>query len=213
MSQEERIRVLIVDDHRLVRSGLITFMQVFPDLELVGEASNGREAVSLCEKVRPNVVLMDLVMPEMDGTTAIREIRARFPDVQVIALTSFKDDDMVRGALEAGAIGYLLKDVGLDELAAAVRAARAGKAALGPEAAEVLLRSARAPARLGHDMSARELEVLALMARGLNNREIAGRLVIGETTVKFHVRAILSKLGARGRAEAAVLAVQHHLVD
>jgi NarL family two-component system response regulator LiaR len=195
-----------------VRSGLTTFIRVFPDLELVGQAANGREAVLLCEKERPDVVLMDLMMPEMDGATATREIRARFPGVQVIALTSFKEDEMVRGALQAGAIGYLLKDVGLDELAAAVRAAKAGKPALGPEAAEVLLRTAHGPAKLGHDLSPREREVLALMTQGLNNREIADRLVIGETTVKFHVRAILSKLGARGRAEAAVLAVQHHLV-
>jgi NarL family two-component system response regulator LiaR len=192
MSQPARIRVLIADDHRLVRHGLTTFIRVFPDLELVGQATNGREAVQLCEQAQPDVVLMDLVMPEMDGAAATREIRARFPDVQVIALTSFKEDEMVRGALQAGAIGYLLKDVGLDELAAAVRAARAGKPTLAPEAAEALLRTAHAPAKLGHDLSVRERDVLALLARGLNNREIADRLVIGETTVKFHVRAILS---------------------
>jgi NarL family two-component system response regulator LiaR len=187
-------------------------IRVFDDLVVVGQAADGREAVRLCEQERPDVVLMDLVMPEMNGLDAIREIRARCPEVGVIALTTFQDDQSVRGALEAGAIGYLLKDVGIDELAAAIRAARDGKPTLAPEAADVLLRAARAPRPLGHDLSGREREVLALMAQGLNNREIADRLVIGETTVKFHVRAILAKLGARGRAEAAALAVQHGLV-
>jgi NarL family two-component system response regulator LiaR len=206
------IRVVVVDDHRVVRSGLATFLRAFRDMELVGQASNGREAVLLVEKERPDVVLMDLLMPEMDGAAATKAIKERFPETQVVALTSFKEDEMVKNVLQAGAIGYLLKDVGADELAGAIRCAKAGKPTLAPEATEVLLQAQRRPKAPGHDLSAREREVLTLMIEGLNNKEIADRLIISPTTAKFHVSAILGKLGVTNRTEAVALAVQQRLV-
>ena len=212
MTESGPIRVLIVDDHKVVRSGLATFLRAFRDLELVGQAANGREAVALAERERPDVVLMDLMMPEMDGAAATKAIRERWPEVQVVALTSFKEDEMVKNVLQAGAIGYLLKDVGADELASAIRSARAGTPTLSPEATAVLLQTTRTPRRPGHDLSTREREVLALMVEGLNNREIADRLVISPTTAKFHVSAILGKLGVENRTEAVAMAVQHRLV-
>jgi NarL family two-component system response regulator LiaR len=212
MSEEKVIRVLLVDDHAVVRSGLGTFLLVYDDLELVGEASGGEQAVMLCEKLQPDVVLMDLVMPEVDGATATRLIRERFPHIQVIALTSFKEKDLVEGALQAGAIGYLLKNVSADELAGAIRAAHAGRPTLAPEATQVLIRAATAPPEPGYDLTERETEILALMVEGMNNPEIAEELVVSRSTVKFHVSNILSKLGVSSRTEAVALAVQKKLV-
>jgi NarL family two-component system response regulator LiaR len=206
------IRVVIVDDHAVVRSGLAAFLAAYDDLELVGQASGGPEAVQLCERVQPDVVLMDLVMPGMDGAAATRAVRERWPDVQVIALTSFREDELVTGALQAGAIGYLLKNVSADELANAIRAAKAGQPTLAAEAAQALIHTAQAPRPPGHDLTAREREVLALMVQGLNNPEIADRLVVGRSTVKFHVSSILGKLGANSRTEAVAMALQHKLV-
>ena len=212
MTQANPVRVLLVDDHAVVRSGLAAFLLAFDDLELVGEAGSGEEAVRFCEEHRPDVVLMDLVMPGMDGAAATRAIRERWPQVQVIALTSFKEKELVQGALEAGAIGYLLKNVTADELAEAIRKAHAGKPTLAPEAAQVLIQATREPPSLGYDLTAREREVLALMVEGLSNPEIAERLVVSPSTVKFHVSNILSKLGVAGRTEAVALAVQSGLV-
>ena len=212
MIESNRIRVLIVDDHALLRRGLVTFLLSFDDLELVGEAANGADALRLCEQLQPDVVLMDLVMPEMDGSTATRAIRQRHPQVQVIALTSFREEELVQGALEAGAIGYLLKNVPADELAQAIRAAHAGRPTLAPEAAEVLIHAATHPPALGQDLTPREREVLALMVEGLRNAEIADRLTVSRSTVKFHVSRILSKLGVSSRTEAVALALQHNLV-
>ena len=212
MTTAERTRVLIVDDHRVVRSGLTTFLRAFPDLELVGQAADGREAVQRCDAEPPDVVLMDLTMPVMTGIEATRLIRAAHPDVQVIALTSSTEDEHIRDVLAAGAIGYLLKDVGADELAAAIRAAHAGRPTLASEATAVLIRGATQPLAAGHDLTGREREVLALMAEGLNNRAIAERLIIGVTTAKFHVSAVLGKLGAGNRTEAVALARQRRIL-
>lgn len=209
----ERIRVMLVDDHAVVRSGLAAFLLAYDDMELVGEAADGAEAVALCGRVHPDVVLMDLVMPHMDGATATRAIRQRYPKVQVLALTSFKEDNLVQGALQAGAIGYLLKNISTDELAAAVRSAYAGRPTLAPEAAQALIHSAtRRPTNSpGHDLTEREREVLRLMVRGMNNTDIAQHLVVSRSTVKFHVSNILSKLHVASRTEAVAYALQHKL--
>src|SRR5919206_643856 len=208
-----RTRVMIVDDHAMVRSGLAAFLSVADDFELVAEAENGNQALRLCGELKPDVVLMDLVMPGMDGVQTTRAIRERFPDIQVIALTSFPEDRLVQEVLEAGALSYLLKNVGADELARAIRAARVGQSTLAPEAAQALISRVTAPKAPGHDLSPREREVLALMVQGLNNPDIAERLVVGRSTVKFHVSSILGKLGVQSRTEAVALAVQHRLVD
>jgi len=216
MSDERKIRVMIVDDHTLVRSGLEAFLLVQKDLKLVAQARNGQQAVSLCAEAGaenlPDVVLMDMLMPGMSGIEAICQIKQQFPQIQCIALTSYKDEELVQGALQAGAIGYLLKDVSSEELANAIRSAHAGRPTLAPEAAQVLIQiSTKGPA-VGADLTEREREVLNLMVDGLNNPDIAGRLVISKGTVKFHVSSILSKLGVSSRTEAVSLALQHHLV-
>lgn len=215
MSEPQPIRVLIVDDHSMVRTGLATFIRTKADLELLGEARDGQQALRLCEELAPDVILMDLIMPRMDGVTATRAIRERWPQVQIIALTSFKDKEMVQDALRAGAIGYLLKDVSVDELAEAIRAAHAGRPTLAPEAAQALIEATRAPEagpEPGYDLTPREREVLALMVEGLNNPQIGERLFISVTTVRSHVSSIFSKLGVSNRAEAVALAVRNKLV-
>ncbi len=211
MTEAKPIRVVVVDDHAVVRSGLSTFLRAFDDLELAGEASNGAEAVRLCHALQPDVVLMDLKMPEMDGVTATRQIRQNLPAIQIIALTSFHEPTSVQEALQAGAIGYLMKDVSADELADAIRNAHRGMPTLAPEAAKVLLQASRQTPPPGHDLTPREREVLGLLVQGLNNNEIAEKLAISVSTAKFHVSTILSKLGATSRTEAAALAVKHHL--
>jgi NarL family two-component system response regulator LiaR len=197
----------------MVRRGLATILQVFDDLELVGEAADGAAAIQLCANLLPDVILMDIVMPDIDGVMVTRAIRQRFPTVQVIALTSFKEDNLVQNALQAGAIGYLLKDVTADELAQAIRAAHAGQSTLSPAVLQMLLRSANQSPVPGDDLTAREREVLALMARGLNNTEIADKLIVSPSTIKSHVSNILSKLQVSSRTEAVALAVRQRLVD
>lgn len=203
---------MIVDDHAVVRRGLAAFLLAFDDLELAGEARDGEEAVRICAQTQPDVILMDLVMPGMDGAAATQAVRQNSPQTQVVILTSFNEVEMVQKALQAGAIGYLLKDVEADELAGAIRAAHAGRPTLAPEATRALIHAANQLPKPGFDLSEREREVLALMVKGLNNVEIAERLIISRSTVKYHVSSILSKLGATNRAEAVALAVQHHLV-
>jgi NarL family two-component system response regulator LiaR len=207
------IRVMLVDDYMMVRRGLATFLKVFDDMQLAGEAESGEEAIQMCAEVLPDVILMDMIMSGMDGATATRAIRQQFPKVQVIALTSFKQGELIKNALEAGAIGYLLKDVSADELARAIRAAHAGRATLSPEAAQVLVEAANQPPAPGIDLTEREREVLKLMIEGLNNTQIAGRLSVSPSTIKSHVSNILSKLGVASRTEAVTSAIRNSIVS
>ena len=207
------VRVLITDDHPVVRKGLTAVLAAYDDFQLVGEVSSGEAAINFCEKIQPDVVLMDLVMPGMGGAEATRTIRRRWPQVAVIALTSFGEMALVEEALKAGAVSYLLKNVSAEELAAAIRGAATGRSALSPEVARLLIQDIREPAGKNYDLSEREREILKLMVEGLSNIAIAERLVITQSTVKFHVSNILSKLGVTSRTEAVALALRHHLVS
>jgi len=212
MAKTKRIRVIVVDDHAVVRSGIEYSLLAIEDVELIGTADKGPDAVRLCEELQPDVVLMDMMMPEMDGVAATRAILERCPQTRVIALTSFQEGSLVQKALQAGAIGYLLKDVGMEELVAAIRSAAIGHGTLAPEAAKALADASSEPGALGLDLTEREREVLALIVGGKSNAEISGILSISLSTSRFHVSAILSKLRATNRAEAAALAVKHGLV-
>lgn len=207
----DQIRVMLVDDHAVVRSGLSAFLSVHPDLELVGEAENGQQAVLRAGLLQPDVILMDLMMPVMDGIAATQAIKRQYPAIQIIALTSFQEDELVQGALRAGAIGYLMKDVTARELAAAIRAAKAGKMTLSPEATQALVRATQ-QAQETEALTEREREVLKLMVEGLNNAEIAERLVVSLSTVKYHISNILGKLGVDNRVAAVTMAIQRKLV-
>jgi two-component system, NarL family, response regulator LiaR len=206
------IRIVIADDHGVVRQGLKMFLGLDPELEVVGEASNGAEALKLAGELQPDVVLMDLLMPVMDGITAIGKIRQQYPDVEVLALTSVLEDASVVGAVRAGAIGYLLKDTQADELRKAIKAAAEGQVQLAPQAAARLLREVRMP-ESPEALTDRETEVLKLLAEGQANKEIARSLTIGEKTVKTHVSNILGKLGVQSRTQAALYAVRIGLVS
>jgi two-component system, NarL family, response regulator LiaR len=205
-------RVLITDDHGVVRQGLRMFLSLDPDFEVVGEASNGEEALAMARDLGPDVVLMDLLMPVMDGISATEKIRAELPDVEVIALTSVLEDASVTGAVRAGAIGYLLKDTDSEELSRAIKAAAAGRVHLAPEAAARLMREVRAP-ESPEALTDREAEVLRLLARGKANKQIASSLYVSEKTVKAHVSSILMKLGVQSRTQAALYAVRSGLVS
>ena len=209
----ETIRVVVVDDHDMVRKGLGVLLESFPDLEPVGQAEDGECAIRLCDETAPDVVLLDLVMPDMSGAEVISTILKKNPHIKIIALTNYKDEQLVHGALNAGAISYLLKNVSIDELAAAIRSAHAGRSILAPEAAQALVKAATRPPKPGHDLTNREHEILRLIVSGMNNREIADHLTISQSTVKNHVTSIFMKLEVSSRAEAVALAVHHQLID
>jgi len=213
MEKREKVRLLIVDDHDMVRKGLMVLLENFPEIEVVSDVRDGQAAVDVCRYDDVDVVLMDMIMPRMDGVTATKIIREISPTTQVIVLTSFSEEQNVQAALKAGAIGYLLKNVSGEELAAAIQRARNEQSTLSPEAAQALIRATTRPPMLGHDLTEREREVLTLMIRGLSNREIAEELVISSSTVKNHVSNILSKLGTISRTQAVALAVESKLMS
>ena len=213
MNTSQTIQVMLVDDHNVVRSGLATFLRAYDDLELVGEAKNGLEALNLCHEKKPDVILMDLMMPEMDGIAATRAILADYPEIKIIAMTSFEDEQLVQGVLAAGAISYLIKNVTSDELAKAIRDAVSGRSTLSPEAARVLVQATRPTKQPLFDLTEREMEVLNLVVQGQSNQQIAEALVISLATVKAHISNILSKLQVSSRAEAIAFAIKHKLVS
>lgn len=216
MAEEPRIRVMLVDDHAVVRRGLHGFLGLLDDLEIVAEADNGDAAIRLVDEARPDVILMDLVMPCCDGIAATAEIKRRHPEVEIVALTSFIEESTVVAALEAGATGYLLKDASADEVADAVRAAHGGEMRLDPAVSRLLaerLRRARPDFAPVEPLTARELDVLALLGRGLSNKEISTELVITERTARSHVSNILGKLELASRTQAALYAVEHDLTE
>lgn len=213
MSASDRIKVLIVDDHDMVRKGLLVLLEDFDDFEVVGEVGDGQLAVDLCRRQQVDVVLMDMIMPRMDGIEATQRIREVCPQTQVIALTSYTDEENVGEALKAGAVGYLMKNISGDDLADAIRRAKEGQSTLAPEAAQALIRQTTRPPAIGHDLTEREREVLALMIEGLNNREIAEHLIISSSTVKNHVSSILGKLGTTSRTQAVALAVENRIIE
>jgi NarL family two-component system response regulator LiaR len=215
VAEPSSIRVFLADDHPVVRQGLSTFLESRPGIEVVGEAGNGEAAVAAIERLRPDVVLMDLVMPGEGGVAAIRRLRASVPDTRVVVLTSFASDDQVIPAVQAGAAGYLLKDVDPSGLEAAVRLVHEGEALLDPQIAGRVMEEVAHPPPGGDvaSLTPREREVLGLLGRGLSNRELADTLVVSEKTVKTHVSNILMKLGVHDRTQAALLAVREGLVD
>lgn len=213
ISSSQPIRVMVVDDHTMVRWGLATLFTVYDDIQLVGEAENGADAIQLCGEIMPDVILMDMVMPGLDGVSATRSIRNLFPQVQVIALTSYKDGDLIKNALEAGAIGYLLKDVSADVLIQAIRAANFGRAILSQEVLQAIFQTANSLKASDFNLTSREREILTMMIEGLNNKQIAIKLTVSLSTIKSHVSKILSKLGVESRTEAVMLAMRNHIVS
>jgi two-component system, NarL family, response regulator LiaR len=207
------IRILLVDDHEVVRSGLSKFLMVNKDMELVGEASEGAEAIQLAGLFKPDIILMDLMMPGMDGITATHEIRQKYPQIKIIALTSFSEQNMVQGALQAGAIGYLQKNVAAAELGNAIRSAYAGRMILSPEATQALTQAMTQSHMPGNKLTEREHDVLHCLVAGLNNHEIAEKLVISLGTVKFHISNIYQKFGVDSRVEAVKLAIEQKLAN
>ena len=214
----EKIKVLIVDDHQVVRQGLRSYLDMYEDIQVVGEAGNGREAIELASQLRPDVILMDLVMPVMDGITATERIKSLGIASQVLALTSFDEDDKVFPAIQAGASSYLLKDISTEALVEAIRAAKLGEARLHPKVMRKLMdQVSQQPQKEkpidGHQLTERELEVIRLVTQGKSNREIAEALVISEKTAKAHISNILGKLGVEDRTQMAVYAIKNNLVD
>ncbi|MGZ9159649.1 MAG: response regulator [Candidatus Limnocylindrales bacterium] len=216
-TETDRIRVLIVDDHSVVRMGLKVFFDLQPDIEVVGEAADGSEGVAMARRLEPDVVLMDLLMPTMDGVTAIGRIKAERPGIEIVTMTSFIEEEQVTAALEAGASGYVLKDAEAEEVAAAVRAAYAGEVHLDPAVARLLAQRMRnkrtASDDLAEPLTERERDVLRLLGQGMSNKEIGSTLFITERTARTYVSNILGKLGLASRTQAALYAVEHKMVD
>lgn len=208
MNAQTPIQIVIVDDHAMLRKGLAVFLMSYPDLQLVGEAANGKEALTLCAEKRPAIVLMDLLMPIMDGITATRLIHESFPDIKIIALTSFGEEGLIKDVLEAGAISYLFKKISADDLAKAIRAAQQGIATYAPEVTDILVQSLQKPKPLFESLTPREHEVMVLMVKGMGNNEIADLLMIELSTAKSHVGSILSKLGATSRTEVIAMVLE-----
>ncbi|MCB0114910.1 MAG: response regulator transcription factor [Caldilineaceae bacterium] len=204
---------MIADDHNMVRRGLVVLLEEFEEFEIVAEARDGEHAVSLCRNHHPDVILLDLIMPRLDGIGATGQIRKFCPNTGIVILTSFSEEAQVQAALQAGAIGYIMKDVSGDELANAIRRAHGGQSTLSPQAAQALISATTRSPAPGHDLTERELDVLALMIEGLNNREIGEKLIISSATVKNHVSNILSKLGTTTRTQAVALAVEHKILQ
>ena len=217
MTDDAPIRVLIVDDHAVVRTGLKVFLDLQPDIEVVGEAADGSEGVAMARRLQPDVVLMDLLMPNMDGVTAIGRIKAEYPEIEIVTMTSFIEEEKVTSALEAGASGYVLKDAEAEEVAAAVRAAHAGEVHLDPAVARLLaqrMRDRKSPKdELAEPLTDREKDVLRLLGQGMSNKDIGATLFITERTARTYVSNILGKLGLASRTQAALYAVEHKLVD
>jgi DNA-binding NarL/FixJ family response regulator len=213
MIDRKPIQVMIVDDHPIVRDGMKNMLLVFEDLEFAGEAENGRAALDCLRKGVPDVILMDIAMPEMGGIPATRAILEQYPQVKIIMLTSYPEDELIQASLQAGAMGFLLKNSTIETLANAIRSVHAGQPVLAPEVTKALIRIKTGPMKPGADLSQREQEVLALMAEGLSNEEIAERLVISPATARHHVSACIQKLGASNRAQASALAVKLGLVS
>lgn len=212
MTESESIRVVIVDDHTVVRSGLGAVLDTSEGMELVGEAGDGEEAVKICERLQPDVVLMDLQMPKMDGVEATRKIHEKWPHIHIIALTSYKEKEYVEGVLKAGATSYLLKNVSAEELTSAINKVVLDQPSLSPEAVQVLIQSVNEPSQPGIDLTDREREILTLMVEGKSNSDISEAIFITQATVKYHVSNILSKLGVTSRTEAVVIAIKNNLV-
>jgi NarL family two-component system response regulator LiaR len=212
MIETSPIKVMLVDDHSMVRRGLIAILKSESDLEVIAEARDGREAFAKCETTPPDVILMDLIMPDLGGVAATRMILERWPDIRILVLTSFQEKNLVQEALQAGATGYLLKNVSGEELADAIRSTYAGKPTLAKEAVNSLIQKDTLEPSLAKDLTRRELEVLSLLVKGLSNPEIAGKLSVSRSTVKSHVSSILSKLGVSNRAEAIALAIEHKII-
>lgn len=213
MNDKKLIRVMIVDDHGMVRRGLAAYLLSAPDIEVVAEARDGQEAIRICEVEQPEIILMDLIMPELGGVAATRVIHNRWPEIQIIALTSYQEKELVQEALQAGAISYLLKNISGEDLAEAIRSSYAGRSMLAKEAVEALVRADQEENLIGRDLTLREREVLGYLTKGMTNPEIAQELSISRSTVKAHVSSILSKLQVSNRAEAIAFAIENHLVD
>lgn len=212
MTQERAIRVLLVDDHDMVRRGLAVFLSAFADMQLVGEAADGHEAVKLADQTQPDVILMDVLMPDMDGIEATRRIKEKHLQIRVLLLSSSYDEDLVKSGLQAGALGYVLKNITAQDLAKAIRDAYHGQSTLSPAAMQALVAVTARPPETDYHLTEREQELLGLLVKGLSNPEMAERLTISLSTVKFHISSILAKLGASSRTEAVTIALEKHLV-